>query len=376
MIIGIPRETAQDEKRVGLSPAQVQTLIGQGRDVIVERGAGTGSGFDDQRYADAGAQLVSGPGEVWQRSGLVVKVNAPSDEECGRTVPGQIILAFWDLHIRDRRVAESLMERGCTLLDYGTIQDDDGRLPVLTQMSQIAGRMVPQIAARFLQSDHGGSGILLGGLPAVPPAEVVILGGGTVGRNAARAFLSAGARVSLLDDDLDHLRELHGLFEGLVTTYLANAFNLPKVLGFADVTIGAVRDPRGRAPRIVTREMVAGMRDGSVIIDLSIDQGGCFATSRPTRLGDPAYTVDGVTHFCVPNLPSLVARTATYALGNATARPVARLAAGDLRGTLRDDAALRRGTVMFEGKVTDPRLLTAHDLPGDDLDALIGGGNG
>lgn len=371
MLIGVPREQAFDEKRVGLSSAAVHTLALRGHKVLVERGAGAGCGFDDQHYLTAGAALAANAEEIYQRSDLVVKIGTLDTADCDVMRDGLVIMGFMHLTARRTDFIERLCAKEMTVLDYSTIQGRDGKLPALSPMSQIAGRIVPQIAGRYLQTDHGGSGILLGGLPGVPPAEAVILGGGTAGRNATRAFLSTGARVTLLDDDLEHLRELHWLFDGRVTTYMANEFNLPKVLKYADVVVGAVRDPSGLAPRIVTREMVDTLRDGSVIIDLSIDQGGCFETSRPTRLGDPVYVVNGVTHFCAPNLPSLVARTATYALGNAILPYVERIADDGLDKALLSETALFNGASLYQGKVTDERVASVHDLPFASLETLL-----
>ena len=371
MLIGIPREQANDEKRVGLSPAAVHSLVLLGHEVNVERGAGLGSGFADQHYISAGARLAASAEEIYQRAELLVKVGPLSMTDCLLLGEDKIIAGFMHLPTRDADLIKQLCAKKTTIIDYSTIQGDGGNLPVLAPMSQIAGRIVPQIAARYLQSDHGGSGILLGGLPVVPPAEAVILGGGTAGRNATRAFLSTGARVTLLDDDLEHLRELHWLFDGRVTTYMANNFNLPKVLKYADVVVGAIRAPGGRAPRLVTREMIATLRDGSVIIDLSIDQGGCFETSRPTRLGDPTYTVDGVTHFCAPNLPSLVARTATYALGNVILPLVENIADEGLGHALQNDKSLCNGTSIYQGQITDGRVSSVHDLPFASLESLM-----
>jgi alanine dehydrogenase len=372
MIIGIPRERAADEKRVGLSPAAVRHLAQQGHQVVVERGAGLGSGFADDEYARAGAQIVHGSDEVYGRAGLVVKVLAPVPEEYPGIASGQILLALLHLAVAPPALVAMLRERACTAVDGVTIQTDRGDLPVLQPMSQIAGRILPQIAGRYLQSDGSGKGILLGGLPAVPPAEVAILGGGVVGRNAARSFLGAGARVTLLDGDYDRLRELDWRFAGRLTTYVATPAAIGKVLRYADVVIGAVLIPGARAPHLVTREMLGLMKERSVVIDVSIDQGGCFETSRPTRLSDPTYVVDGITHSCVPNLPSLVARTATHALTNMTLPYISALAGEPLPEALRRLAALRRGVNVYRGRVTHPEVAAAHGLEFTPVDGLLG----
>ncbi len=350
MIIGVPREHLDDEKRVGLSPAAVHTLVLQGHEVQVEEGAGAGSGFSDDAYRAEGAVIAHGTEEVYGRSDLLVKVQYPTPAEYDWLRRDQILMAYLHLPTRGPELRQILQDRNCSAVDYAAVALDSGKTPVLASMSRIAGRMVPQIAARYLQADHGGMGILLGGLPAVPPAEAVVLGGGMAGRNAARALLGCGARVSLLDVDYDLLRELHWHFEGNVTTYITSPYTLAKVLCFADVVVGAVRVRAGRTPVVVDRAQIESLREGSVVIDLSIDQGGCFETSRPTRLSDPTYVRHGVTHFCVPNVPSLVARTATHALSIAVLPYVSRIAADGLAAALDADAALRRGAGIVDGR--------------------------
>jgi len=350
MIIGIPREHVDDEKRVGLSTVAVHALVEEGHEVLVERGAGDASGFSDDAYREAGAVIAHGTEEVYGRGDLLVKVQYPTRDEYAWLHEGQTLMAYLHLPTRGPGLMDILRERACGTVDYAAIERDDGTLPVLASMSRIAGRMVPHIAARYLQTDHGGNGILLGGLPAVPPAEAVVLGGGFAGSNAARALLGCGARVSLLDVDYERLRELHWQFEGGVTTYVSSPYTLAKVLSFADVVVGAVRVPEGRAPVVVDAALVENLREGSVVIDLSIDQGGCFETSRPTRPSDPTYVWHGVTHFCVPNVPSMAARTATHALSNAVLPFVSRIAADGLEAAAADDPALRRGTNLIAGR--------------------------
>jgi alanine dehydrogenase len=373
MIIGIPRERAADENRIGLSPAGVHNLVGQGHQVLVEREAGLGSGFADEDFETVGAKVVHTCDEIYGRSDLVVKVQPPVPEEYGCLRPEQILVAALHLAVGDRRLINLLRELQCTAIDYVTIQDDKGELPVLRTMSQIAGRMVPHLAARYLQNDHGGRGILLGGVPAVPPAEVVILGAGVVGRNAARACLGAGARVTLLDTSYDRLRALDWTFEGRLTTFISNDYTLPKALAYADVVVGAILIPGARTPHLVSKQMIGSMKDRSLIFDISIDQGGCFETSRPTRLSDPTYVVDGITHYCAPNLPSLVARTATYALVNITQPYVSLLAGGPLRDVLQAEGALRRGVNLWRGQVTNPHVAAAHELPYVGIDEQLSG---
>jgi alanine dehydrogenase len=370
MIIGIPRERAADENRVGLPPAAVHALIQQGHQVALEKGAGIGGGFPDEQFEKAGAQIVHGCDEVYGRAAMVVKVLPPMPEEYGCIRPGQILLAAMHLAVASPQLLNVLRERECTVIDYVTIQNDAGELPVLRPMSQIGGRIVPQLAARYLQSDHDGKGILLGGTAAVPPAEVVILGGGVVGRNAARACLGAGARVTLLDSDYDRLRSLDWTFEGRLTTFMANEYTLPKALAYADVVIGAILIPGARTPHLVTREMIGLLKERSLIFDVSIDQGGCFETSRPTRLSDPTYVVGGITHYCVPNLPSLVARTSSYALSNITLPFVAALAGGNPARVLRENRTLGRGVNLYLGEVTHQLVADAHGLTYTPLEKL------
>ena len=318
---------------------------------MVERGAGTGSGFGDEEFDAAGARIVHGAEELWGRAELVVRVGPFVAAEYELIRNGQVILADLHLAVADPGLVARLRARRCTAIDFAMIQDDKGQLPVLRPLSQIAGLMVPQIAARYLQTDHGGLGILLGGAPGVPPAEVVVIGAGTVGRNAVRACLGAGARVTLLDSDLDRIGDIDWTFPGRVTTFLATEAALRKALAYANVVVGAVQIPGLRTPHLVTKEMVGLLRDRSLIIDISVDQGGCFETSRPTRLSDPTYVIDGITHFCVPNLPSLVARSATYAMANALLPHVSALALQGVAEALERDPALVRGVVVRDGEV-------------------------
>lgn len=360
MIVGIPRSRVPDEFRVGLPPRSVGNLTALGAQVLVERNAGHAAGFPDEQYEQAGARIVHQPEEVYGRADLILKVSTLVPAEYPLIRNGQIVMSVLHLAVADPRLVDVLLDRGCTAIDWVTVQDDQGNLPVLRPLSQIAGRMVPQIAARYLQTDHGGMGILLGGAPAVPPAEVVVIGAGTVGRHAVRACLGSGARVTLLDSDLDRITELDWTFPGRVTTFQANEGTLRKVLAYANVVVGAVLIPGTRTPHLVTKEMVGLLRPKSLIIDISVDQGGCFETSRPTRLSDPTYVVDGITHFCVPNLPSLVARSATYALANATLPLVQEMIARPLAQVLADDPALCRGVNVMAGRVTHPGLAAAR----------------
>ncbi len=373
MIIGIPRSRVSDERRVGLPPRMAGNLVHRGWTVLAEKGAGQGSGFPDSQFEQVGVTICHNADEIWGRADLILKVSTLVPEEYALVRKNQVLMSLFHLAVADSRQLDALLKSGCTVIDYVTIEDDQGRLPVLRPMSQIAGRMVPQLAARYLQTDHGGLGILLGGAPAVPPAEVVIIGAGTVGRNAVRSCIGAGARVTLLDSDLDRITELDWAFPGQVTTFLANEATLEKIFAYADVVVGAVLVPGTRTPHLVTRKMIGKLRPGSLVIDISVDQGGCFETSRPTRLSDPTYVVDRITHFCVPNLPSLVARSASYALANVIMPYIDMVA----RGALNDPATLphdlRRGVSIAGGHITHPGLANIQGVAVGELGPLGGG---
>jgi alanine dehydrogenase len=374
MIVGIPRSRSVDELRVGLPPRAVKNLVSRGRTVLVERKAGLGSGFSDTQYEQAGARVVHSLEEIYGRSDVIVNINAPTPAEYDLIREEQTIMAVMHLAVADPRLVEILLERRCTAVDFVTISNDEGHLPVLRALSQIAGRMVPQIASRYLQTDHGGLGILLGGAPAVPPAEVVIIGAGTVGRNAVRACVGVGARVTLLDTNHDRISEIDWAFPGQVTTFRANEATLRKVLSYADVVVGAILIPGARTPHLVTKEMVGLLREKSLIIDISVDQGGCFETSRPTRLSDPTYVIDGIVHYCVPNLTSLVARSATYALANETLPYVCAASEGSLSDALENQPLLGSGINIMSGQVTHPGLGEILDRETFSVNALVSGG--
>ncbi|MCP4293119.1 MAG: alanine dehydrogenase [bacterium] len=370
MIVGIPRSRTIDERRVGLPPRAVANLVARGRTVLVERKAGMGSGFSDRQYEEAGARIVHNIDEVYGRAETIIKMNAPAPVEYDLIREKQTIVGIMNLAVADSELVDLFLARQCTVIDFATITDAQGLHPVLRPLSQIAGRMVPQIASRYLQTDHGGLGILLGGAPAVPPAEVVIIGAGTVGRNAVRACVGVGARVTLLDTSHDRISEIDWAFPGQVTTFRANEATLRKVLSYADVVVGAVLIPGAKTPHLVTKEMIGGLRENSLIIDISVDQGGCFETSRPTRLSDPTYVIDGIVHYCVPNLTSLVARSATYALSNETLPYISAISQGDLPDALEREPYLASGINIMGGKITNARLAENLDgswVPFEDL---------
>ncbi len=350
MHLGIPKERRSNEHRVGLTPAGVELLTADGHRCYVEAGAGLGAGFADEDYARAGAALVYSGEEAYGRADLVVKVTRPTSGELAWLRDGQTVMAFWHLASASPDNLEALQRHKVTAIAYEQVQAGDGSLPVLRTMSQIAGRMSANIAAGLLRNDRGGKGILLGGVPGVPPAEVVILGAGEVGANAARAFLGLGASVYVLDRDLDRLGRL-ALQLPQVVTMVSHAFNVRKTARFADVLVGAVLVPGQRTPIVVPREVVAEMRPRSVILDVAIDQGGCVETSRLTAHSAPTFVAEHVTHYCVPNMPGVLGRTATHALNNATWPLVQLIAAVGVEAAIERSQPLARGVATVAGQV-------------------------
>jgi len=360
MHIGVPRERHVDEHRVGLTPAGVELLTAAGHVCSVESDAGRGAGFSNIDYERAGGRIVYSTEEAHGRADLVFRVGLVTEEEAAWLQPGAIVAGFLHLAARRHTVVEAFLEKRITAIAYETIQDD-GALPVLMPLSQVAGRMVPQVAARLLQNDHGGKGILLGGVPGVPPAEVVIIGAGTVGAAAARAFLGIGATVYLLDRDLARLQHIDETCAGgrRPIMMVSHPFNIRKTVRFADVLVGAVLVPGARTPVVVTREMVKSMKPRSVILDVAIDQGGCVETSRPTTHRDPTFVEEGMIHYCVPNMTSVVARTATHALNNAMWPFMWEIARLGLDEALNRMPALKRGVATHASHVVNAAL-AAH----------------
>jgi|YNPNPStandDraft_1061719.scaffolds.fasta_scaffold15603_2 alanine dehydrogenase len=355
MEIGIPKQKRPFDFRVGLTPMGVEILTRMGHRCYVESGAGQGSGFDDERYRRAGAQIVYSTAEVYGRSQLILSVSRPLPAEFELLREGHILCGFLHLAVSHPAKLEILLKRNVTAIGYETIQTADGHLPVLSVASQVAGRMIAPIAAQLLQNNSGGHGILLSGVPGVPPANVVILGAGMVGSNAARMFCAMGAAVSVLDTDL---RKLQLLEESgcKVHTMVAYDFNIARAVKRADVLVGAVLIPGARAPVIVTREMVRTMKPRSVIMDISIDQGGCVETSRPTTYQDPTYIEEGVIHYCVPNMTGVVARTMTHAFNNAAWPYIREIAEEGIDQALAHDPALYQGLNVHKGQIVHPAL--------------------
>jgi alanine dehydrogenase len=351
MRIGVPREIKDHEARVGVTPAGVKALTDAGHTVLVEKAAGAGSSFPDSEYMQAGAQLLDEAAEVWQKAELVVKVKEPVPSEYKYF--REDLTLFTYLHLAPLpELTEAMLNSGMIGIAYETVRDRQNTLPLLTPMSEVAGRMSVQVGANYLEKERGGRGVLLGGVPGVPPAHVVIVGGGVVGTNAARIALGMGARTTLLDVNLNRLRELDDIFGGRLNTVASNGHNLATATREADLVIGGVLIPGARAPKLITKEMVSGMQSGSVIVDVAIDQGGCVETGRPTSHSDPSFTVDGVVHYCVTNMPGAVPRTSTLALTNSTFPYLLRLASLGAREALRQDAGLAEGLNIWHGKLT------------------------
>jgi len=361
MHIGVPRERRVEEYRVGLTPAGVELLTAAGHVCSVEHDAGRGAGFSDVDFQKAGGRIVYSAEEAYGRADLVLKVSPLTDEEAPRLREGSIVMAFLHLMAGKPNTVQTLVDKKVTAIAYELIQEDDGSLPVLVPLSLVAGRMVPQVAASLLQNHHGGNGILLGGVPGVPPAEVVIVGAGTFGTEAARAFLDTGASVYLLDHSLARLQrfDLHYGSGRRPVLMVSHDFNLRKAARFADVLVGAVHVPGVRSPIVITRDILKAMKPHSIVMDISIDQGGCVETSRPTTHKNPTFVEENIIHYCVPNMTSVVARTATHAYNNAAWPFMREVAERGLDAALAALPALRRGVATHQGHVVNPAL-AAH----------------
>ena len=351
MIIGVPKEIKDHETRVGLVPSGVHQLREAGHEVLVEAHAGEGSSITDQEYAQAGAAMVPNASEVWAKAGLVVKVKEPQPAEYANFRPGLILFTY--LHLAPLPdLTDRLLAARVSGVAYETVRETDGGLPLLTPMSEVAGRMSVQVGAQYLERQNGGRGILLGGVPGVPPANVVILGGGVVGTNAAKIAVGMGAHVILIDRNLNRLRELDDIFSSQLVTMASNSWTIAESVRTADLVIGSVLIPGASAPKLVRREMIAGMKRGAVVVDVAIDQGGCFETSHATTHTEPVFLVDGVLHYCVSNMPAAVPHTSTFALTNATFPYLLELANHGLQGACERHQAIREGVNTHNGFVT------------------------
>ena len=371
MNIGILKETGRLERRVALSPAGVQALVALGHTVHVERLAGAAALFGDEEYIAAGGVTAYSGEEIINRSELVLKISPPSEKELQELSKGQAIFSFLNLAISRRKQIEELLQREVTALAYELIENARGELAVLQVMSEIGGQISMHVAAHYLQGKEGGRGILLGAIPGVPPASVVILGAGTVGRTAARIAVGMGASVTLLDKDISRLRQVEELLQWKIITATATDYNITRAVRYADAVIGAVLLKGEKAPHIVTEKMVKGMKAGSVIVDVSIDQGGCVETSRPTSLSDPVFVRHGVVHYCVPNMTATVGRTATAALTNAMVPYLLEIANTGIEKSFRANPGLANGVCTFAGHCTNSAVARIFDLQQTNLSSLL-----
>jgi alanine dehydrogenase len=362
MVIGVPKEIKDNESRVGITPAGVKALTETGHKVLVQTLAGEQSGFPDDEYQNAGAEIVGDAGYVWGKADMVVKVKEPIEPEYPYFRDGLILFTY--LHLAPLPdLTSRLLESKVIGIAYETVRDRQRTLPLLTPMSEIAGRMSVQVGASYLERERGGCGILLGGVPGVPPAHVCILGGGVVGTNAARIALGFGAKTTLIDVNLNRLRELDDIFNGRLYTLASNSYNIEHATREADLVIGGVLIPGATAPKIITRSMVSRMKKGAVIVDVAIDQGGCIETARPTSHSNPSYTVDGVVHYCVTNMPGAVPNTSTLALTNSTFPYVFRIANHGAGQALKQDTGFAEGLNTWQGKLTCRGVAESQQRP-------------
>jgi alanine dehydrogenase len=362
MLIGIPKEIKTDENRVSLPPAAVGQLVQHGHTVYVERSAGAGSAFGDDEYTRAGAVMLDSAEEVWRKAEMVVKVKEPQPTEYPYMREGLVLFTY--LHLAAARdLTLAMLDSGVTGVAYETVTDAHGRLPLLEPMSEVAGRMSIQVAAHYLEKKQGGRGVLMGGVPGTRPAHVVVLGGGTVGTQAAKMALGMGAQVTLLDINIDRLRYLDDVLHGRFVSLYSNAINIENAVHTADAVIGAVLVTGAKAPRLIRRDMLKDMPDGCVIVDVAVDQGGCVETTRATTHSDPTYIIDGVVHYGVANMPGAVPRTSSLALSNATLRYVLKIADYGLQDAMHSDPGLALGLNIHRGKVTHPAVADTFGLP-------------
>mgnify|MGYP002651977062 CR=1 FL=1 len=370
MRVGVPTEIKNNEYRVGLTPAAVGELVRAGHEVVVQAGAGNGVDFADAAYVAAGASILPDAASVFEAAQMIVKVKEPQASEIAMLRPHHLLFTY--LHLAaDKPQTEGLMKSGATCIAYETVTAPDGSLPLLKPMSEVAGRMSVQCGAHYLEKHQGGRGVLLGGVPGVEPARVVIIGGGVAGLNAAQMAVGLRADVTIFDISNRRLAELDMMFGNQIRTAFASSSAIAEAVATADLVIGAVLVPGAAAPKLVTREMIASMRPGAVVVDIAIDQGGCFETSHPTTHEDPVFTVDGVIHYCVANMPGAVSRTSTMALGNATLPFVLKLAGKGWRDACRADAALAKGLSTHDGALLSEQVATDLGLPFTDPAGLL-----
>jgi len=370
VIVGLPKEIKDNEYRVGLTPAGVRALKDKGHEIRVETNAGAGSGFEDSLYERAGATIVASADDVWASAEMIVKVKEPIAPEYPRMRDGQLLFTY--LHLApEHKLTEELLKRKVTGVAYETITDRRGTLPLLTPMSEVAGRMAIQVGAHYLEKMSGGRGILLGGVPGVPAARVVIIGGGVVGTNAAKIAVGMGAHVTIIDKNLDRLRELDDIFLSKISTLASSAYMIQDAISQADLIVGAVLVPGAAAPKLVTKTMLKEVPNGAVIVDVAVDQGGCIETTHPTTHSNPTYYVEGVLHCCVANMPGAVPRTSTFALTNATLPYALKLANKGFLQAITSDPGLKQGVNTYAGHCTYEAVASAQGIPYSPLDQLI-----
>ena len=370
MIIGVPKEVKDHESRVGVTPAGAKALTEAGHKVLVEQDAGRLSSFPDDDYQAVGAEIVGEAYHVWRNADMVVKVKEPTKEEYYHFREGLTLFTY--LHLAPlTELTDMLLQRKVTGIAYETVRDRFGALPLLTPMSEVAGRLSVQVGATYLQKDHGGRGVLLGGVPGVPPGNVCIIGGGIVGTNAAKMALGLGAKVTIVDLNLNRLRELDDIFSGRVFTLASNSYNVERAVSEADLVIGGVLIPGAAAPKIVSHVMVSRMKQGSVIVDVAIDQGGCIETAKPTTHSNPSYEVDGVVHYCVTNMPAAVPNTSTLALTNATFPYVLKLAKLGAKAAIANDPGIAEGVNTIDGNLTYKAVADSQGREYTTVDSLL-----
>ena len=370
MKVGVPSEVKSQEYRVAITPAGVNELTRHGHEVIVQSDAGLGSSIADDEFAAAGAKIAPSSDEVWQQAELILKVKEPIAIEYDRMQPGQVLFTY--LHLAaSREVTEALLDSGTTAVAYETVELADGRLPLLAPMSEVAGRMAPQVGAHLLERESGGRGVLMGGVSGVAAAKVLVLGGGMAGQNAAWIAQGMEAEVTLLDKNVDKLRYVDQIHKGRIVTLMSNRQTVEDLALAADLIIGSVLIPGAKAPRLITAEHVRAMKQGAVLVDISIDQGGCFETSHVTTHSDPTYVVDGVVHYCVGNMPGAVPHTSTYALTNVTIPYAVQIAEAGLEEAVRADAPLAKGINVYRGELTYEQVAEAHALDWRPLHEVI-----
>lgn len=370
MIIGVPKEIKTHENRVALLPGGVTAMKRNGHEVLIEKGAGKGSGFEDEQYIQAGATMTDDVEKLWEEAGMIMKVKEPIEVEHDRIREGQIIFTYFHF-AADRALTEAVVKSNCIAIAYETVEKEDGSLPLLIPMSEVAGRMAAQEGAKYLEKATGGRGILLGGIPGVPPANALVLGGGIVGVNSAKIAAGMGAKTTIMDINMSRLRYLDDVMDKNVSTMFSSEANIKRMLPDVDLIIGAVLKPGAKAPHLITREMLKEMRPGTVLVDVAIDQGGCFETSKPTTHDNPIYTIEGVVHYCVANMPGAVPYTSTLGLTNVTLPYALDLANKGWKKALREDAELKMGLNIAEGTIVYKDVAEAFDMDYTSIDSIL-----